>query len=105
MRSCCSGETLFVNGGSGGVGSAVVQIAKILGARVITTAGSEEKAELCQRLGADHVILYKATGWPVPSRRSPRRRACLVGNAAGTGLRPGDQRPGGPGTHGADGRP
>jgi NADPH2:quinone reductase len=55
------GETIFVNGGSGGVGSAVVQIAKILGARVVTSAGSEEKAAVCQKLGADHVILYKAT--------------------------------------------
>jgi NADPH2:quinone reductase len=64
-----SGETLFVNGGSGGVGSAVVQMAKILGARVITTAGSEQKAELCQRLGADHVILYRATGVAAPLKK------------------------------------
>lgn len=55
-----AGETVFVNGGSGGVGSAVIQMAKCLGAsRVITTAGSEEKAEICRQLGADHVILYK----------------------------------------------
>src|SRR5690242_15233318 len=40
-------ETLFVNGGSGGVGSAVLQMAKALGARVITTAGSEEKVRIC----------------------------------------------------------
>jgi NADPH2:quinone reductase len=53
------GDTLFVNGGSGGVGSMVVQMAKILGARVITTAGSDEKAERCRALGADHVINYK----------------------------------------------
>ena len=38
-----AGETLFVNGGTGGVGSMVVQMAKALGARVITTAGSDEK--------------------------------------------------------------
>ncbi len=54
-----SGETVFVNGGSGGVGSCVVQMAKIVGARVITTAGSEEKAQLCRQLGADRVIQYK----------------------------------------------
>ena len=53
------GETLFVNGGSGGVGSSVVQIAKILGARVIATAGSEEKVQACRKLGADHAINYK----------------------------------------------
>lgn len=54
-----AGETLFVNGGSGGVGSCVVQMAKILGARVITTAGSDAKAELCRRLGADCVVNYR----------------------------------------------
>jgi NADPH2:quinone reductase len=53
------GETLFVHGGSGGVGSCVVQMGKAIGARVITTAGSEEKAEICRRLGADLVINYK----------------------------------------------
>jgi NADPH2:quinone reductase len=54
-----SGETLFINGGSGGVGSTVVQMAKALGARVITTAGSAEKLELCKRLGAEVAINYK----------------------------------------------
>jgi NADPH2:quinone reductase len=54
------GETLFVNGGSGGVGSCVVQMAKILGAKVITTAGTEEKAQICRDLGADQVINYQA---------------------------------------------
>jgi len=53
------GETLFVNGGTGGVGSMVVQMSKALGARVITTAGSDEKAKLCRDLGADVAINYK----------------------------------------------
>ncbi|HEV2971965.1 MAG TPA: NADPH:quinone reductase, partial [Pirellulales bacterium] len=53
------GETLFVNGGTGGVGSMVVQMAKALGARVITTAGSDEKLALCRQLGADLAINYK----------------------------------------------
>jgi NADPH2:quinone reductase len=53
------GETLFVNGGSGGVGSSVVQMGKILGARVITTAGSPEKVEACRKLGADVAVNYK----------------------------------------------
>jgi NADPH:quinone reductase len=53
------GETLFVNGGTGGVGSMVVQISKALGARVITTAGSAEKLKLCRELGADEAINYK----------------------------------------------
>jgi NADPH2:quinone reductase len=54
-----AGETLFINGGSGGVGSTVVQMAKALGARVITTAGSDEKCEKCRQLGADVALNYK----------------------------------------------
>jgi NADPH2:quinone reductase len=54
-----AGETLFVNGGTGGVGSMVVQMSKALGARVITTAGSDAKVADCIDLGADAVINYK----------------------------------------------
>jgi NADPH2:quinone reductase len=54
-----AGEVLFVNGGSGGVGSCVVQMAKILGARVITTAGTDEKVRICRELGADVALNYK----------------------------------------------
>lgn len=64
------GETLFVHGGSGGVGSMVIQIAKAVGARVITTAGSEEKANLCRQLGADEVILYKTQNVDEALRRA-----------------------------------
>ena len=54
-----AGETLFVNGGSGGVGSTVVQMAKAIGARAITTAGTAEKVEICRSLGADLAINYR----------------------------------------------
>ncbi len=54
-----AGETLFVNGGTGGVGCTVVQMAKALGARVVTTAGSDEKVALCRESGADLAINYK----------------------------------------------
>lgn len=54
-----AGETLFVNGGSGGVGSTVVQMAKAIGARVIATSGSDEKLAACRELGADLAINYK----------------------------------------------
>jgi len=54
-----SGEVVFVNGGTGGVGSAVVQLAKGAGATVITSAGSPEKAAACHQRGADHVIEYR----------------------------------------------
>ena len=55
-----SGETLLVHGGSSGIGTAAIQIAKAFGARVITTAGSAEKCEACRKLGADFAINYKS---------------------------------------------
>lgn len=53
------GEIVFVNGGSGGVGSMVVQIAKASGARVIATAGSDARVTKAAELGADEVINYQ----------------------------------------------
>jgi NADPH2:quinone reductase len=54
-----AGDILFVNGGTGGVGSSVVQMAKIAGARVITTAGSDEKVAKARELDADLAVNYK----------------------------------------------
>jgi len=54
-----AGEILFVNGGTGGVGAAVLQMAKAAGARVITTAGSDAKVARCRELGADLALNYK----------------------------------------------
>jgi len=53
-----SGETLLVLGAAGGVGTAAIQIGKLLGARVIAAASSDEKLELCRELGADATINY-----------------------------------------------
>lgn len=53
------GERVFVHGGSGGVGSCVVQMARAIGARVMTTAGNEDKVQICRRLGANVVVNYK----------------------------------------------
>ena len=53
------GETLLVHAGAGGVGSAAIQLGKAAGATVIATAGSDEKVEVCTKLGADHAINYK----------------------------------------------
>ncbi len=53
------GETVLVSAGGGGVGVAAIQLAKVVGATVITTVGSAEKAEQAQRIGADHTIHYK----------------------------------------------
>ena len=54
-----AGETVYVPGGSGGVGSMVVQMARAVGARVATSAGSPERVELCRTLGADLALNYK----------------------------------------------
>jgi len=51
-------ETLLVHGGAGGIGNFAIQLAKALGATVLTTAGSAEKLELCESLGADRAINY-----------------------------------------------
>jgi NADPH2:quinone reductase len=53
------GEKVFVHGGSGGVGSCVVQMARAIGARVLTTAGTDEKVQICKKLGANAVVNYK----------------------------------------------
>jgi len=53
------GETLLVHGGGGGIGTFAIQLAHALGARVLTTAGSEAKLEVCRSLGADVVINYR----------------------------------------------
>ena len=54
-----AGETLLVHGGSSGIGTAAIQLAKAFGARVITTAGSAEKCDACRRLGADVAVNYR----------------------------------------------
>lgn len=55
-----AGDFVLVNGGSGGVGSTVVQFAKAAGATVIATAGALEKRQLCESLGADLVLSYRS---------------------------------------------
>src|SRR2546429_2652395 len=52
------GETLLVLGAAGGVGLAAIEIGKVIGARVIAAASSDEKLEVCKLLGADEVINY-----------------------------------------------
>ena len=56
-----AGERVFVNGGAGGVGSAVVQLAVAAGAEVVTTAGNADKADYCRQIGAAEVLDYTNT--------------------------------------------
>ena len=54
-----SGETLLIHGGSSGIGTMAIQLAKAFGSKVMVTVGSREKADACLKLGADHAINYK----------------------------------------------
>jgi putative PIG3 family NAD(P)H quinone oxidoreductase len=54
-----AGETLLVHGGSSGIGTTAIQVARTLGSRVLTTVGTDEKAEFCRELGADVVVNYR----------------------------------------------
>jgi NADPH2:quinone reductase len=67
------GETVLVNGAAGGVGIATIQVAKALGARVIASVGSAEKAALATQHGADHVVRTD-----VPNLRDAFRDAVLA---------------------------
>jgi len=58
-----AGETFLVHGGSSGIGTTAIQLAKQFGARVITTAGSAEKCKACEDLGADLAINYREKDW------------------------------------------
>ena len=55
-----SRETALVHGGSSGIGTTTIQLAKLSGAKIIVTVGSDEKADACRKLGADHAINYKS---------------------------------------------
>jgi len=65
-----AGETLLVHGGSSGIGTTAIQLAKALGARVIVTAGSAEKCEACRRLGADVAVNYKTEDFVAVTKSS-----------------------------------
>ncbi len=54
------GETILIHGGSSGIGTMAIQLAKAFGSKVIVTVGSKDKADACLKLGADHAINYKS---------------------------------------------
>src|SRR3982074_2851129 len=53
------GQTLLIHGGSSGIGTMAIQLAKAFGSRVIVTVGSKDKADACLKLGADRAVNYK----------------------------------------------
>jgi NADPH2:quinone reductase len=64
-----AGETLLIQGGTSGIGVTAIQMAKALGAKVIATAGSDEKCQACLKLGADHAINYKTQDFQAECQR------------------------------------
>ena len=62
------GETLLIQGGTSGIGVTAIQLAKALGARVIATAGSDDKCAACLALGADHAINYRTQDFATVAR-------------------------------------
>jgi NADPH2:quinone reductase len=54
-----AGETLLIHGGSSGIGTMAIQLAKAFGAKVIVTVGSKDKADACLKLGANRAVNYK----------------------------------------------
>ena len=64
-----SGETALIHAAAGGVGLLLVQMAKRIGARVISTAGTEEKAQLAHEAGADECIVYTQTDFEAETKR------------------------------------
>lgn len=63
-----AGETMMIHGGSSGIGTMAIQLAKAFGAKVIVTVGSQDKADACIKLGADHAINYKTQDFVTVSR-------------------------------------
>jgi NADPH2:quinone reductase len=63
------GETLLIQGGTSGIGVTAIQLAKAHGAKVIVTAGSDEKCGACLKLGADHAINYRSQDFVAEVKR------------------------------------
>jgi NADPH2:quinone reductase len=73
-----SGETLLVHGGSSGIGTTAIQLAKAFGARVITTAGSPEKCDACRKLGADVAVNYKTEDFVAATKAATNDKGAEV---------------------------
>lgn len=72
------GEWFLVHGGSSGIGSTAIQLARQFGATVITTAGSDEKCAYCRDLGAHHAINYRTEDWAAKVRELTGKRGVDV---------------------------
>ncbi|HKQ96315.1 MAG TPA: zinc-binding dehydrogenase [Candidatus Polarisedimenticolia bacterium] len=73
-----AGETVLIQAGGSGVGSAAIQIAHLLGARVLTTVGSDDKVAKARALGADVVINYRTSDFLDAARKATEKRGVDV---------------------------
>lgn len=72
------GESVLIHGGSSGIGTLAIQLAHVLGSRVLTTAGSARKCAACERLGADRAINYRETDFVAAVREATGGRGVDV---------------------------
>ena len=72
------GESILIHGGSSGIGTTAIQLARSFGARVLTTAGSDEKCSACRSLGADVAINYRTTDFVTAVRDATAGRGVDV---------------------------
>jgi NADPH:quinone reductase-like Zn-dependent oxidoreductase len=72
------GQTVLVQAAGSGVGSAAIQIARLVGARVMTTVGSDDKIEFARGLGAEHVVNYRTQDFVEEARRWTNKRGVDV---------------------------
>src|SRR5262249_40541722 len=73
-----AGETVLIHGGSSGIGTTAIQLAKVFGTRVIVTAGSAEKCAACLNLGADVAINYKTEAFVAKVKEATGGAGCNV---------------------------
>ncbi|SOC56665.1 NAD(P)H-quinone oxidoreductase [Ornithinimicrobium cerasi] len=72
------GETVLLHGGSSGIGTMAIQVAKALGARVVVTAGSQDKLDACRKLGADVLVNYREQDFVEEVKRATDGRGADV---------------------------
>lgn len=65
-----AGETILIHGGTSGIGTTAIQLAKAFGARVFATAGSDDKCDALRQLGADQAFNYKTEDWVAEGKRA-----------------------------------
>ena len=72
------GESILIHGGTSGIGTTAIQLARAWGAQVLTTAGSDEKCAAATQLGAAHAFNYRTTDWAAEARRVTNGRGVDV---------------------------